>query len=349
MHDAPHSSPDVAAYVLHNVQLAGPGASPMQGPSYLYANDILPGYIREFVLNDTEMARWSCAALTTAVPVDVGFSVVHYNMVYGHWLLEMMPKLFAIRLLVDKGIKGAIILPLGAPQFVLNFLNLIVPDVAVKWFDPTSQHVAVRTLICPSMYNIHYHYNLAINASLDALVSQVGLADSPAKTDQRSISSKLLSHFVPLSQGARRPRPTRLFISRTGLGPSYRVMANQTEIESIAREKGFMIVHPELMTLSQQIRLYAGADIIAGEFGSGMHNSLFAKSTAKIFCLNWISDVQSRITNLRGQHVGFQLPDDGRPRTFNFEGKTDVFRIDALTFDQHLTNICEDVSVAKYS
>lgn len=71
--------------------------------------------------------------------------------------------------------------------------------------------------------------------------------------------------------GAGAERGRRLMISRAGPA-NYRIMENRPEIERIAAEFGFEVVHPGAMTVAEQARLFAGAECVIGESGAALAN-----------------------------------------------------------------------------
>jgi capsular polysaccharide biosynthesis protein len=331
-HAGPFHQSDIAAYIVRNATLKGRGASPMQDGAYLYAADILPSYLEAFIANDIKVEDWGNLDGRERLSIPIGFSLIHYNLVYGHWLLEMFPKLFAIKMIMEQGVLAPIILPTTTPPYVRNFISLVLPAATIQYFDPFAQHMMVDRLICPSMFNVHYHYNPVINDHIDQLCREC-LADPQMQpTGLGSMLNKLFNRSRSTAEG----NPKHIFVSRVGLAPSYRTLGNQAEIEQIARSQGLRIVKPELLDIAEQIALFSNADLIVGEFGSGMHNALFAPKSCKVFCLNWISDVQSHIANLRGQEIGYLLADDAKPRTFQFQEVTDEYRIDPLAFAERL-------------
>ena len=44
--------------------------------------------------------------------------------------------------------------------------------------------------------------------------------------------------------------------------------------------RGFELVHPELLSFMDQIRLFASATVVAGEGGSGLHGTVFSEQGA---------------------------------------------------------------------
>lgn len=71
----------------------------------------------------------------------------------------------------------------------------------------------------------------------------------------------------------------RIFIDRSG---SQRKLANQAELEPLLRERGFEIHRLEDLSVREQIRLFAGAEIVAGLHGSGFLNTIFAPPGTKL-------------------------------------------------------------------
>lgn len=330
--ERPHSSEakasDVSVYVIPNGDLAGHGASPMLDNNYVMASDLFPHYIKAFFDNDIESKYWIKNEETEVVNIDTVFSIVHYNMIYGHFLLEMMPKLFIVRNLIRSGVEGEIVLTNNTPGYVTDYIRLIVPEATIRRFDPEREHIRARRLICPGMFNSHYRFNPALNSELDGFVGR---------------HRRDAGWFEQLSQRLGNKRKKRLFISRRHIAPSYRTMNNQLEIEEAARRLGLTPVSPEKLDIIAQIQLFSEAELIVGEFGSGMHNALFAPMGASVVCLNWISDVQSQLANLRGQRIGYILPDDNLPRTFHFEQETAAFTINPKTFSDRVGALIGDL------
>jgi capsular polysaccharide biosynthesis protein len=56
-----------------------------------------------------------------------------------------------------------------------------------------------------------------------------------------------------------------------------RRLTNASEVESALAARGFATVVPERLRFDQQVRLFAAADIVAGEAGSGLHGTVFSQ------------------------------------------------------------------------
>jgi capsular polysaccharide biosynthesis protein len=80
-----------------------------------------------------------------------------------------------------------------------------------------------------------------------------------------------------------RPGTRRLWISRRNrLGYGQRRMRNEEEIEAWYAANGFETIFPETMSFAEQIATFAAADIVAGNSGAGMINTVFSPPATRI-------------------------------------------------------------------
>ncbi len=79
------------------------------------------------------------------------------------------------------------------------------------------------------------------------------------------------------------PLIERLYVSRR-LNPTRRLVEEQA-VEQLFLRHGFTVIHPERLDLHGQIRLFAGARLIAGCSGSNMFNIAFQNRAAAILLL----------------------------------------------------------------
>lgn len=70
------------------------------------------------------------------------------------------------------------------------------------------------------------------------------------------------------------PVPGRkLWISRSRLGDeALGTFTNEVALESLLGERGWTIVHPQILSFAEQIRLFASAEVIGGIEGSALHS-----------------------------------------------------------------------------
>jgi len=82
------------------------------------------------------------------------------------------------------------------------------------------------------------------------------------------------------------PEAKRIYLSRRRLKRRERGrLANEAAIERRMRWRGFAVLYPERMSLSDQIRAAAAADILAGVDGSALHLSAFMRPGARVLVM----------------------------------------------------------------
>ncbi|QIK79008.1 glycosyltransferase family 61 protein [Sphingomonas piscis] len=100
-----------------------------------------------------------------------------------------------------------------------------------------------------------------------------------------------------LSSSARRWRRP-VYLTRTGLADATDAIGKvrgkmrrsdaEPELESELSRRGFDVVHPEALPLSDQIALFEEAPLIVGIIGSAFHTALFSRTgRANLAILNW--------------------------------------------------------------
>lgn len=298
-------APDVELHVVADGLVGGRGSHVRRGDAYLWAAGAMPGYVRHWMRVDWGAEHWAFGG-GDLVRAERVFSVLHFNLVYGHWLTEMLPKLFVIARLAELGVRAPIAWPTTAPAYMRAIVEALLPDQALLSYDPTTAYIAADQVLLPGMMQDHYLFHPGLLDDLEGL-SASAAPQSP---------------------------PGRLFISRSALPqPSaFRTLTNAEEIETIAVGLGLTVVRPERLSWADQVRLFSGAELIVGEFGSGLHNALFAPEGARVVALNWINEVQSRIAAFRSHDLGYILDSDGAPRVFSPEPNLQGFRIDPADF-----------------
>jgi hypothetical protein len=169
--------------------------------------------------------------------------------IYGHWLVDLLPKLY---LLLAAGFRLSelkLLLPKDAPPFVAELLeHLGLGSANVVPFDRWSDVVHSETLLVPT-------------------TCHNGIRFSPLFGD----ASYWLRTFLEGRHGfltAKSPVP-RLFATR-GRGITNRPLVNRDEIEGIAVKNGFALIAAETMPMWEQWSIFASARIIVGEYGSAL-------------------------------------------------------------------------------
>jgi capsular polysaccharide biosynthesis protein len=94
------------------------------------------------------------------------------------------------------------------------------------------------------------------------------------------IVARLRERILGRTPPAGEPGPRRVYFSRRGW--SMRVMLNEAELEAALVARGFAVVHPEEMSVTEQINLMRDAEVLVAPTGAGLANALFAPLEARI-------------------------------------------------------------------
>lgn len=197
--------------------------------------------------------------------IDIGEDVVLLaglgHTVYGHWIADFLPKLYLLHrcgLDIDR---LRFLMPSDTPAFARNWLSLVgIGDGQLVRYDRQTDVVACRTLIVPTALRF-------------------GSRASPLmKPARRFLLSRLdrNTRFWTRIRGRKAER--RLFVSRSRTAAaSGRQLVERAALEDMARARGFEIVCPETLAVSDQIDIFRGASKIVGEYGSGLHASILSE------------------------------------------------------------------------
>lgn len=178
--------------------------------------------------------------------------------IYGHWLVDILPKVWLTETAnLDKSV---IYLVKDIPTWARSFLRKVGVDddriIDIK----TNKDVFHLTNII-----------LTPNLRYDQLIHPL----------LREFSLFLQNHFVQPNPSsmiykALLEHSNRIFISRDSWKKaSCRTLLNREDVERVFENRGFLIFKPELFSVEDQATIFHNAKLIAGEDGSGMHNSIF--------------------------------------------------------------------------
>jgi capsular polysaccharide biosynthesis protein len=76
------------------------------------------------------------------------------------------------------------------------------------------------------------------------------------------------------------------YLAKTRLAGGVRRFANEEAVTEILAREGVEILHPEAMSFSDQVRLFARRQVVAGSLGSALHTALFAPSGRRVVALS---------------------------------------------------------------
>ena len=114
-------------------------------------------------------------------------------------------------------------------------------------------------------------------------------------------------------------------------------LENQDIVEQIFSEYGYEIIFPETMSFPEKLKIISEAEFIAGPYGAGFTNVLFANKNAKIICIQpksiewpWISN----ISGILGQQCYFLDAEISKETSYRYYQNT--FKVDEESLRQLL-------------
>ena len=205
--------------------------------------------------------------------------------VYGHFLIEMLPKLLLAQRFPALFGSALPVLDRAMPGWFQRILaeHFRIGDEQAIWFDSRSEQLDLeQAIILP-------------------LLSRAGGYHPAART--------LLTEFVTRIAVPPSPPASCMFVARGGFSnpaAPQRVLANEAELADIAaRDFGFSVIYPETLEFAEQVGLFAQARVVLGQAGSGMHNTLFSPESTAVGVIRFMAPDQSHIAALRGQRIAY--------------------------------------------
>ena len=315
-HYDPAPPPPVYVYGLPGHELGGGGLLVSAGRVFRVP-DAIPEYYSEVLRPDGANLpeSWGGALFdpaATVLEVDVPLAVpFHPNLVYGHFLLEMLPRLNILWRLRKAGVAFAVAATSSAPEWAKRILALYFDEDEILWYDMRTERVRAPCVVLPGMMHSNYRFHPVFNLDIDAL------------------KAALLPPLGPI-------RRRRVWLSRArhwGLHG----MVNEAEVEAVVTALGYEIVHPETMDFVAQIVLMDAAEIVAGAYSSAIHNTLLARLGTRVFCVNRINWYQSGVSTLRAQPLAYLPTADGQFLDWRVQGTAQArYLVDCVALRENL-------------
>lgn len=302
--------PPVALYSLPQVELRSDWMPYAEG-GLICDEAIYPTYVRSFYESGAiDLFGYPQNGRVRRVLAPT-YVVTHFNMrTYGHFLLEVLPKLLLIRELYRLGLRYRIAFPKSLGHFE-PMLRTACPGARLLIYDDKRENLLLRRALLPGMLvSSTSHLHDLFTSTLRLL----GLESSTGAEPRR-----------------------RVFITREGLR-SFRTLRNEAELAAAALDFGFEVVRPEAMAWPEQVRMFRSASHVVGEFSSALHGTMFSPAGTKVVCFHWLGPVQSAIAASLGHQIGYILPREGGGVTFT-PGWTETqnFDIDPQLFRDRLS------------
>jgi capsular polysaccharide biosynthesis protein len=229
---------------------------------------------------------------------------------YGHFLLEMLPKIYWYFSLVEKFPELKILVSEYAGSSIIGIINKFVSASKIVTFNPRAERIRTSSLIlvdgvtCRPELAFHHSVNLFVELCINL-------------ASRSSDACSITSGHIYLSRAKWRMERS-----------DYRILMNERAIEDDVARCGFEIVHLEHLDWFSQVLLLAKSKIVVGEFCSALHNAIFAPIGSSVVALNYVNEVQDMIAALRRQRIDYVLPDDDLPRVWSgVRAQRDEFEI----------------------
>ena len=183
---------------------------------------------------------------------------------YGHWLLEFLPR---IDLALSAGFGDLPLYAHPGQDWSETLARCLGPVNFVPHASASASFTRVKRLIVPSVARIQ---NSGDDVALKAAWAR--LSDG-------------LAHMAPAPDPfANRSRGRKIAVSRRGWTNSVnlRRLINTNRMERMLVDQGFEIHQPHTMSLADQRNLFHDADVIVGEDGSALHNTIYSRPGTRI-------------------------------------------------------------------
>lgn len=197
---------------------------------------------------------------------DVYIYAGRFNPHYGHFLVNTLSRLWPLALAAPPA--GRLLFHGGgtpADWFTLPFaresfgaLGLGAGDIR-RFTVPTR----INTLIVPRPCFQEQHF---VHRVFAALCHHIG--------------ARLLQGHMP------RTGLPPVYLSKSGLTSGVGRVVNEAPLEARLRDAGVEIIHPEQLSLAEQITLFVERPAVLGTIGSAFHTSVFAPPHARLLALS---------------------------------------------------------------
>lgn len=176
---------------------------------------------------------------------------VHHN--YYHWTFEGLTRLWALTVLPEE----------------LRRMPLVFPSADLRPFHrDTLRAMGVVNPILALNHRLTRFERLYFPSFLD------GATVTPRQVEW--LRSTLFAAFPD----ARRGGPRRIYVSRRDAGA--RRVSNEDAVAALLARHGFELVVPGALTVAEQIRAFAGAELVVAPHGAGNSNIAFCPPGATV-------------------------------------------------------------------
>lgn len=206
--------------------------------------------------------------------------------IFGHWLIDFLPRIELSKLIRDEADTKLLFGPLK------DFMKDLIARSGARAFESLDTcYESHGELIVPTATKFGYGFFEPLNVLAWRSVA-LGF-------NQENVDSTF-------------PSAERIFVSRR-YWQGGRAIDYHNELETIMASLGFMIIHPQTLSLREQAWIFSRAKVVVGEDGSALHNIIFSPPGTRLGVLmhaNRTNLWHAGICHLLGHQIAYaQLPD----------------------------------------
>ncbi len=222
---------------------------------------------------------------------------------YGHFIANTLPRLWPLAQLASRSVKLLFHTYRTAEDWSEHaFIREIFAALAIAPADIVtfSEPTIVPHLIIPHPCFQEQHFTYGVFGELGKTIGRALLGEEPVERNDNPV-----------------------YLSKTALKSGVGRVVNELEIETVLRARGVDIVHPETLSLQQQVRLFAARSRILAFTGSALHTGFFHKPRGKVVAVSATFDPNSnfRLLDMAGGYqVDYYFPPGAHELGKNLNG-----------------------------
>lgn len=282
-HKGSNNKFDISYYYSADLLVSGSGLL-WHKDCLIASYDLIPRYWRRVIFSNKYSNPLREFDLPVRVIDEPCISAIGWGFdVYGHVLIEMLPRLLAMsEIFRKKKILFKVLIREDMPAWACSMIKicLAINDDDIIEFNPLIERVQLKEGYYPTLPYMGEGFHPEVSRLFDGVI-------------ENSLNKK---------------REGNYFISRSlsDLPKSGRICLNEHELSEVAeKEFDFKVIAPEKMIWSSQVSLFRNAESVVGLFGSALHTAIMADSNITIGCVGLINAVQTHIAALRQQRMGY--------------------------------------------
>lgn len=173
------------------------------------------------------------------------------------------------------------------------------------------------------------------------LVYAAPLARPPLVKHPRSVA--FLEELAREAAAGEPSGPRRIYLSRNQY--ARRRLLNEDEVLARLEPLGYVVVHPEQLSLVEQARLFAGATHVAGNMGAAFTNLVFAPHGVRVLCLATETMQHDYFYDITCHKNGTYAALQGTA-TDRDQGNASDFTVDLVALDEILADHVDDAETS---